>query len=421
MSFVDEAAVSVRGGRGGDGAVSFRREPFTPRGGPDGGVGGLGGNVILEVSSGVRDLSYLADHPHQRAQRGERGRRANRSGSAGRDLVLPVPDGTVVRDERGQVADLVGPGARVIVARGGRGGRGNVSLSGPRNRAPRTAEAGEEGEEHRLELELRIVADVGLVGLPNAGKSTLLSRFTAARPKVADYPFTTLSPNLGVTEGDERFVVADVPGLIEGAHRGRGLGHRFLRHVTRCRALVVVVDISAADPVADFQTVRTELGAYEPRLTTLPFLVAATKSDLVEPAERTRRLEALGPVGPAMAVSGTTGEGVEDLRARLDTLVRVAPPAERRGTSVILRPGRERFAVKQEGDRFRVVGRDVERWVAATDFDDPDEVAALQRRLRREGVERTLAERGAKRGDEVVIGDQAFEFLPEEEGRTARG
>jgi GTP-binding protein len=421
MSFVDEAAVFVRGGRGGDGAASFLREPFTPRGGPDGGDGGAGGDVVLEVSTGVRDLSHLADHPHQRAQRGEPGRRGNRTGGAGHDLVLPVPDGTVVRDERGQVADLVGAGARAVVAAGGRGGRGNAAMAGPRNRAPRTAESGEAGEEHRLELELRIVADVGLVGFPNVGKSTLLSRLTSARPKVADYPFTTLSPNLGVADGDERFVVADVPGLIQGAHEGRGLGHRFLRHVTRCRALVVVADLSALDPSADVRTVRAELAAYDPGLATRPFLLAATKSDLVEEPDRAGRLETLAELGPTVATSGLTGEGVNDLLGRLEHLLRDAPPVDQGQPFVVLRPGRERFTISREADRFRVTGRDVERWVSGTDFDDPDEVAALQRRLRREGVERTLADRGARRGDEVVIGDQPFEFLPEDEERTAGG
>src|SRR5205823_7699183 len=243
MTFADEAVLFVRGGKGGDGAVSFRREPYTPRGGPNGGDGGRGGDVMLEVSSSARDLSWFADHPHQRASSGGSGGKSNRTGRNGEDLVLRVPDGTVVRDERGLVADLVGEGSRAVVARGGRGGRGNTALAGPRDRAPHRAEAGEPGEEHRIELELRLVADVGLVGLPNAGKSTLLAALTAARPKVADYPFTTLTPNLGVAgSGDDRWVMADVPGLVEGAHRGKGLGLTFLRHVSRCLVLAYVVD-----------------------------------------------------------------------------------------------------------------------------------------------------------------------------------
>jgi GTP-binding protein len=415
--FVDETVVFARGGRGGDGAVSFRREPYTPRGGPDGGDGGPGGDVVLEVSAGVRDLSALADRPHVRAENGAPGGRAARSGAAGGDLILPVPDGTVVRDERGPVADLVGHGARAVVARGGRGGRGNRSLAGPGNRAPRQAEAGEPGEERRVELELRTVADVGLVGLPNAGKSTLLAGLSAARPRIGDYPFTTLTPNLGVAEGEDRVVVADVPGLIEGAHRGRGLGHRFLRHVMRCRALVLVVDMSSADPAGDLRAVRGELTAYDPDLVGRPFLIAATKADLVDERERDRILASLRSEGEALALSGKTGDGLQELQRRVEHLSRSAPPAGRE-PFVVLRPGRERFVVRREGDRFRVVGRDVERWVAATDFEDPDEVAALQGRLRREGVERRLAEQGARRGDEVLIGDRAFEFLPDEERRV---
>jgi GTPase len=412
--FVDEAVVFVRGGKGGDGAVSFRREPYTPRGGPDGGDGGPGGDVVVEVSPQVGDLSFLADHRHQYAASGGPGGRSLRSGAAGHDLVLRVPDGTVVRDERGPVADLVGQGARAVVARGGRGGRGNAALAGPRDRAPRQAEAGEPGEEHRVELELRTVADIGLVGLPNAGKSTLLSRLSAARPRIADYPFTTLTPNLGVAVGDERFVIADVPGLIEGAHTGRGLGHRFLRHVVRCRALAMVVDLSAPDPLADLRTVRAELAAYDPALAQRPFVVAATKSDLLDGKSRRVALDSLAAESDAAPVSGVTGEGLEELRQLLAELSRSASPAERE-PFVVLRPGRERFVVRREGERFRVVGRDVERWVLGTDFDDEEEVASLQRRLRREGVERRLAEEGARRGDEVLIADRAFEFLPDED------
>jgi len=410
VGFVDQVTVFVRGGRGGDGSASIRREPYTPKGGPDGGDGGGGGSVILEVSSEVRDLSHLADHPHQRAGDGRPGAGNNRTGATGRDLVLRVPDGTVVRDEGGLLADLVGEGSRVVVARGGRGGRGNASLAGPRNRVPRTAEAGEPGEERKLELELRVVADVGLVGLPNAGKSTLLSKLTAARPKIAAYPFTTLTPNLGVAEGEQRFVVADVPGLVEGAHRGRGLGDRFLRHVTRCPMLALVVDLSAEDPVRDLATVRSELAAYDPELATRPSLVVGTKADLVAGAEL--RASRLDP--EAVVVSGLTGEGVPALAERLAEMARRATEGRERKPFVVLRPGRPSFVIRREGERFRVVGRGVERWVAETDFDDPRKIAALQRKLAREGVERQLTAMGARRGDEVVIGERAFEFIPEE-------
>ena len=410
MAFVDEVTAFARGGRGGDGSASMLREPYNPRGGPDGGDGGPGGDVVLEVSTGVRDLSWLADHPHLRASNGGSGGKRGRTGARGDDLVVPVPDGTRVEDEGGLLADLVGEGSRAVVARGGRGGRGNAALASGRDRIPRGAEAGERGEELRLGVELRIVADVGLVGLPNAGKSTLLAALTAARPKIADYPFTTLAPNLGVAEGpDERFVVADVPGLIEGASEGRGLGHRFLRHVTRCRALVLVVDLAGEDAAVDLRTLRAELDAYDPSLARRPSLVVGTKADLVPGVDPS----VLGE--DALIVSAVTGEGLDVLRDRISTLAREAEASADEGTPyVVLRPARPRFEVTREGDRYRVAGRGVERLVSETDLDDPAAVARLQKRLVREGVERQLVGAGARRGDEVVIGSVTFEFIPED-------
>jgi GTP-binding protein len=408
MAFVDETSVSVRGGRGGNGAATLHSEPYKPLGGPDGGNGGPGGSVIFEVSRRARDLSWLADHPHQRAADGIGGQRAKRDGAAGEDLVVTVPDGTVVYDEEGLLADLIGEGARAVVARGGRGGRGNVSLASARDRVPRRAEAGELGDERRLRVELRTVADVGLVGLPNAGKSTLLSRLTAATPKIANYPFTTLTPNLGVAGGDDgdRFVVADVPGLIEGASEGRGLGHRFLRHVVRCRALVLVVDLSAPAPTGDLEVLRRELAAYDEELARRPAVVVGTKADLVE--------EPAAPEPGALVVSAMTGDGIEGLASRLGLLAELAAEsAPERRPHVVLRPGRPRFMVSREGGGFRVTGRDVERWVLETDLEDEETLRRLQRRLVREGVERQLAAAGARRGDEVLIADKAFEFLPE--------
>src|SRR5438132_8654063 len=283
MSFVDECVVYAKAARGGNGSAHLHSEPYKSRGGPDGGDGGDGGSIVFEVSSGVRDLAWLSEHPHQRAHNGDAGRSTNRAGGTGKDCVVTVPDGTVVFDDEGLLADLVGAGARAVVARGGRGGRGNAALASARDRVPRTAEPGEAGDEKRLRVELRTVADIGLVGLPNAGKSTLLSRITAATPKIADYPFTTLTPNLGVAgRDDERFVVADIPGLVEGAHEGRGLGHRFLRHILRCRALVLVVDLSSADPAADLATLRDELSAYGSDLAERQTVVTGTKADLVD-------------------------------------------------------------------------------------------------------------------------------------------
>ena len=412
MTFVDEALVYAKAGRGGNGSASMHSEPYTPHGGPDGGNGGSGGSVVFEVSRGVHDLSWIADHPHQRAPSGVAGRSAKRDGATGKDLIVPVPDGTVVSDEDGLIADLVGEGSRAVVAQGGRGGRGNAALASARNRVPRTSEPGEEGEEKRLRVELRTVADVGLVGLPNAGKSTLLSRLSAAKPKIANYPFTTLTPNLGVAGGDgDRFVVADIPGLVEGAAEGKGLGHRFLRHILRCRALVMVVDLSAADPSADLATLRAELSAYDRELGMRRSIVAGTKADLVDdPAAAARSVS-----DEALAVSAVTGEGLEGLLARLGEMSKVAQAEEPVATPyVVLRPGRPRFTVAREGRGWRVKGQHVERLLLETDLDDEIQLAKFQKRLVREGIERRLAELGASPGDEVAIGDRIFEFIPDE-------
>ncbi|HEY6567714.1 MAG TPA: GTPase ObgE [Actinomycetota bacterium] len=413
MAFVDECTAYLEAGRGGNGSASLHSEPYKPRGGPDGGTGGNGGSIVFEVTKGVHDLSWLAEHPHQRAMAGGPGRKARRDGASGKDLIVPVPDGTVVMDDQGLIVDLVGEGARAVVAAGGRGGRGNVAFAGPRNRVPRTAEQGETGVERRVHVELRTVADVGLVGLPNAGKSTLLARLTAAKPKIADYPFTTLTPNLGVAgEDSDRFVVADIPGLVEGASAGKGLGHRFLRHIVRCRALVLVVDLAAPDPAADLTTLRDELEAYDPELADRPSIVVGSKADLVdEPRE-----SALALTPDAIVVSAMTGEGVDELLDQLGLLAKEAEEAEPDRTPfVVLRPGRPRFTIAREGDsrRWRVEGRSVERWVLEADMDDEGDVQQLQQRLVKEGVERQLASLGAHHGDEVAILDRVFEFLPD--------
>jgi GTP-binding protein len=409
MTFVDEVDVEVRAGRGGDGSAAMRSEPYKPKGGPEGGDGGRGGDVVFRATRNLHDLAWFADHPHLRAEPGTPGARARRDGGNAKDLVVAVPDGTVVFDEQGLIADLVGEGAEAVVARGGRGGRGNTRFAGPKNRVPRTAEAGEEGEERRLHVELRTVADLGLVGLPNAGKSTLLAKLTAATPKIADYPFTTLTPNLGVADsGDDRFVVADIPGLVEGAHEGKGLGHRFLRHITRCRALVLVVDLSSPDAPSDLEIVRAELRAYDPELAERPSLVVGTKVDLVE--DPARGADAIR----GLPVSAVTGEGLELLATQLEQLSRQGaaqlPP---RAPYVVLRPGRARFTISRESGGWRIVGRNVERWVHETDLDDERALVALQRKLIKEGVERQLAKAGARRGDEIRISDRTFEFLPE--------
>jgi GTPase len=412
--FADEVRIHVKAGDGGAGSASIRREPYKPRGGPEGGDGGRGGDVALRVDPSLFDLSPYADSPHHRAKAGGPGGKNNRHGADGPDLFLPVPEGTLVHDDGGLIADLVGPETSVVVARGGRGGRGSAALAGPRNRVPRVAEQGEPGEEGWFRLELRLVADVALVGAPNAGKSTLLSGLTAARPRIAPYPFTTVSPNVGVAEADDRrFVIADVPGLIEGAHGGKGLGLDFLRHVARARVLVYVVDL-AGDPLADLKTVREEVAAFDPDLGTRRSLVVGTKSDLLGDGFA-------APSEVHMVVSGVTGEGVDELSAEVGRLVERArseePPSE---GYVVIRPARESFAVRREGRRFHVSGPRVERWVAETDLDDARGVAELQRRLVRAGVERRLAEAGARRGDEVIIGGTAFEFIPEEDLKGSR-
>jgi GTP-binding protein len=324
---VDLARIEVEAGRGGAGCVSFRREKFVPRGGPDGGNGGRGGSVVLRVDPHVRTLLDCREQHRYRAASGRAGSGNNRTGRDGDDLEIRLPPGTVVRDvERGEVlADLVGPGEAFVAARGGRGGRGNAVFATSTNQTPRRADPGEPGERRTLELELKLIADVGLVGPPNAGKSTLLARVTRARPKIAPYPFTTLEPHLGIVRLDEErsFVVADLPGLIAGAHEGRGLGLRFLRHVERTRVLAMLVDAAAPEPAADLAAVRGELRAYSEALAALPSIVVLTKSDLL-PAEDRAAAAAAAGIPEARVVSAHSGEGVREL---LETLWTLLPPA----------------------------------------------------------------------------------------------
>jgi len=323
--FIDSARITVVAGRGGNGCVSFRREKFVPRGGPDGGDGGRGGDVILRVDPGYNTLLHIHHRRIVRAEKGRPGQGSNKTGAGGRDVILPVPPGTVVRDAAtGEVlADLVKEGDEVVAARGGRGGRGNARFATSTNRAPRRAEEGEPGEERELELELKLLADVGLVGLPNAGKSTLLSRVSAARPKVAAYPFTTLEPHLGVMRvpGDAfgTLVLADIPGLIEGAHRGAGLGIQFLRHVERCRVLAHLVDLADPAPVDErVAALRAELAAYDPPLDGRPWVLVGTKIDALAGPQREEALGELAAVAARLgvewtAVSAVSGEGLEAL------------------------------------------------------------------------------------------------------------
>jgi len=314
--FIDYAKIFVEAGRGGSGCMSFRREKFVPKGGPDGGDGGNGGHVIMQVSAGLRTLQDFHMRKHFRAERGEHGKGANKTGHGGGDVVVQVPPGTVIKDAAsGEVlADLVNMDERLVIARGGRGGRGNARFATSTNQAPRDWEVGELGESRWLILELKLLADVGLVGLPNAGKSTLLSRITAARPKIADYPFTTLTPNLGVVPYKENnsFVVADIPGLIEGAHEGRGLGIEFLRHIERTSVLVVMIEVTSEDLAADYETLVHEMESYNPALLQKPRIVALTKMDLV--ADKKIGEKFLQGTGhPTCRISAVSGEGIETL------------------------------------------------------------------------------------------------------------
>jgi GTP-binding protein len=406
--FVDESGLHVKAGDGGAGAVSFRREAHVARGGPDGGNGGDGGDVWLVADRNVASLLGFRDHPHRRAGDGTHGSSKRAHGRRGADLVVAVPEGTVVRDQEGSVlADLVGEGARWLAGAGGRGGRGNASFLSNRRRAPGFAEQGEVGEERWMRLELKLMADVALVGLPNAGKSTLISVISAAKPKIAGYPFTTLEPHLGVVRLDDaELVVADIPGLIEGASDGKGLGHRFLRHVERARVLVVLVDLASVDGVAperQEEILMNELGNYRPELLERPRLVIGSKADAAGP-------EALA-AWKAPRISAATGEGVRWLLGRLVELVahaRAATPAAE--AFVVHRPAAEGFRVERVEDGFVVVGRQAERAVALNDLTNREALAYVHDRLRRLGVDRALARAGARPGDTVRVGTMTFEY-----------
>jgi len=426
--FADHVTLRVKAGDGGHGCASVHREKFKPLGGPDGGNGGRGGDVIFQVDPGMATLRDLHRRPVRRAGGGKQGSGSNRNGADGADLVVAVPDGTEVKTEDGEVlADLVGNGTRFVAAQGGRGGLGNAALATPRRKAPGFALRGEPGTEHVLVLELKTVADAGLVGFPNAGKSSLISAMSAARPKIANYPFTTLTPHLGVVEaGETQFVVADVPGLIPGASRGKGLGLDFLRHVERCVVLVHVLDCAAGpageqgrDPVADLDTIEAELAAYSAAtgaaLAGRPRVVALNKIDVPEArevAERARPvLEARGL--PVCAVSAATHEGVRELSFLLGDVVAQAraatPPPE--PTRLVIRPpaaGGPEFEVVRAGENtFFIRGEKPRRWVQQTDFSNEEAVGYLADRLARIGVEKALAEAGAQAGAEVMIGDDA--------------
>ena len=405
-SFVDESGLHVKGGNGGAGAVSFRREAHTPKGGPDGGDGGKGGDVWLVADRNVPSLLAFKDHPFRRGGDGVHGTSKKAHGRNGADLLVPVPEGTTIRDQDGTVlADLVREGDRWLAAEGGRGGRGNASFLSNRRRAPSFAEQGEIGQERWLRMELKLMADVAIVGFPNAGKSTLISVISAAKPKIADYPFTTLVPNLGVVRLEDGFemVVADIPGLIEGASEGRGLGHQFLRHVERARALLVLLDLASVDgrePAEQERILLDELGRYRPELLERPRLVVGSKADVAT-------YDWDGP-----RLSAATRDGVQPVVYQLAELVRAARVERAEPAAfAVHRPAAESFRVEREEDGgFVVVGREAERAVAVSDLTNLDALAFVHDRLKRLGVDRALARAGARPGDRVRIGGLEFDY-----------
>jgi GTP-binding protein len=421
--FYDEAHIYVKAGDGGDGCVAFRREKYVPYGGPAGGDGGKGGDVLFYVDLHLNTLYRFSRQRHYRAKRGEHGRGKNQYGAWGEDLRIPVPPGTLVynADTGDLLGDLTEVGQELVVARGGRGGRGNARFVTSTNQAPRIAEHGEPGEEYNLRLELKLLADVGLVGMPNAGKSTLLAAVTAARPKIAPYPFTTLQPNLGVVVLDvaggsrwSEFVLADIPGLIEGASEGKGLGHEFLRHIERTRILIHLLDGLSADPLADFAAINGELAAFGHGLMQKPQLVALNKTDMPEVRERWPEIQAaLKAQGrPALAISALTRDSTQELLYRAAQMLADLPEEVMVHELPVFRLDEDEgeFTVEREEDGWRVHGVRVERLAAMTIWNLDEAVCRFQRALDRMGIADALEEAGVQPGDTVRIGDRELEW-----------
>lgn len=433
VEFVDECVIHVRGGRGGDGTTSFRREKHVPRGGPDGGDGGRGGDVILVADHGTTSLLDLHRAPHRRAENGVRGEGDRKDGRRGQDMEVTVPVGTVVHDDElgEQVADLSSPGDRIVVSQGGRGGRGNAAFATRHRRLPRFHEHGEKVPDRTLRLELKLIADVGLVGFPSAGKSSLIRALSAATPRVEAWPFTTLTPHLGVMRagqtGDATDVVlADVPGLVEGAAEGKGLGHQFLRHIERCSVLVHVLDAAPfdpdRDPVSDLKVMRDELRRYDPSLLARPQVVVLNKLDLPDGRAMAELYDDQLAGEDVIGISALAGDGLDELRWRLAELVGEARGAAEQAdvaaaeAPVVLRPLRARDDVqitRDDSGAYRVSSDRVERWVRMLPAENREAMRYLEGRLRRAGVEKALVKAGARHGDEVVIDDLLFEFRPD--------
>ena len=422
--FYDYTKINVKAGDGGNGCSAFRREKFVPFGGPAGGDGGKGGDIILKADPGLRTLIDFRYQTHYKAKRGEHGEGSSMHGRSADDQILRVPVGTIVKDaDSGRVvADLIEPGQEVIVAKGGRGGRGNKHFKSGKNTAPTLAENGDLGENKWLILELKLLADVGLVGFPNVGKSTLVSMVSAAKPKIADYHFTTLSPNLGlvkVTDG-ESFVMADIPGLIEGAAEGAGLGHRFLRHTERTKVLIHVLDIAGSegrDPFEDFQVINRELEKYSPKLIQRPMIIAANKMDITGAEELLEDFKAKIPEYEIFPISAVTGDGVKKLVYRAYELLQTVPDdlfteeidqEEIKITKVVEEIP---FTIKKDGNTFYVMGDEIERLYHKTQFSSDEGMMRFIKIIDGMGVVDELRRKGAKDGDTVVVKDIEFDFL----------
>ncbi|CAG7631233.1 GTPase Obg [Paenibacillus solanacearum] len=433
MMFIDKAKIYVKGGDGGDGLVAFRREKYVPEGGPAGGDGGHGGDVIFRVDEGLRTLVDFRYQKHFKAQRGEKGRNKSRHGANADDMIVRVPPGTIVVDDDTQevIADLTRHGQEVVIAKGGRGGRGNTRFATANNTAPSIAENGEEGQERWVILELKVMADVGLVGFPSVGKSTLLSVVSGAQPKIGAYHFTTLTPNLGVVDvGDGRsFVMADLPGLIEGAHEGVGLGHEFLRHVERTRLIIHVVDMGATegrDPFDDWVKINEELKLYNAKLEERPQIIAANKMDIPEAQKLLEqfkeRLTEIGLDIPVYPISAVSRAGVQELMYKAMDLLEAIPEApvveevtELEERKVYrLETEEDEFTVRRDNDVFIIESPGIEKLVKRTNFSTHESVMRFARILRKKGIDKALRDRGAKDGQTIRIGDFEFEFVEQE-------
>ncbi len=417
--FVDQARIYVKSGDGGNGAVAFRREKYVPQGGPAGGDGGKGADIIFRAEQGLRSLMDFRYRRHYKGERGQNGQGKNRHGAGASDMVIRVPVGTVIMDaETGDVlADLVLNGETFVGAKGGRGGRGNARFSSSTQRAPAFSEKGEPGVERQLVLELKLLADVGLVGFPNAGKSTLISSVSAARPKIADYPFTTLIPNLGVVEmaPGETFVMADIPGLISGAHQGSGLGHEFLRHIERTRVLVFVLDCSGLeerDPVEDYEALLQELRLYREDLLQRPRIIAANKMDAPGAEELVARVQENIDDIEVFPISALTGQGVEELVKRVYYTLSQIPEIQPDTEEIVVTRYQEEvpFKIKKINDAFEISGDRIEKLVAMTDFGNEEALQRFQYTIEKMGINQALREKGVHNGDPVRIGDLEFEY-----------